>query len=161
MAAITERNMKKTISTVVLVALAMAVSPVLLGMSQDRIAELQRPGTAATADTPSVTLTGCVARGTATETYTLVQAKKDAAPAADASTPPEAVVLSGTAVDVSKHVGHSVEVTGTYASMDATTGTSGTEKPAAPATSEAGKKPTKTFTVKSLKMVAASCSTAS
>ena len=45
-----------------------------------------------------------------------------------------------------------------YTGTDGATGTSGTEKPAAaPATTEDTKKPAKTFTVKSLKMVAPSC----
>jgi hypothetical protein len=161
MAAITgERYMKKTISTVAVVAISMAVSAAAAGVGQERIAELQRPGTA-TIEAPSVTITGCVARGLTNDSYTLVETKKSGTAASDASTPSEPLALSGTAVDISKHVGHSVEVTGTYASTDATIGTAGTEKPAAPAATEPAKKPAKPFTVKSLKMVSASCSTAS
>jgi hypothetical protein len=98
-----------------------------------------------------------VARGTATDSYTLAEVKKGEATAADAAAPAGLVALTGTDVDLSKHVGHSVAVTGSYASTDVATGTSGTEKPAAPATTVDAKKAPKSFTVKSLKMVAPSC----
>ena len=151
--------MKLTISTVALAALATAVSAAAAGVGQDRIPDAQRPGAI---DAPGITLTGCVARGIATDTYTLAEAKKDAtaAPATAApatAAPAELVALTGTDVDLSKHVGHSVTVTGSYAGTDGATGTSGTAKPAAPAATEDTKKPAKTFTVKSLKMVAATC----
>ena len=145
--------MKLTISTVALVALATAVSAATAGVSQDRIPDAQRPGAI---DAPGITLTGCVARGTATDTYTLAE-KKDATAAPATAAPAELVALTGTDVDLSKHVGHSVTVTGSYAGTHGATGTSGTEKPAAPATTEDTKKAAKTFTVKSLKMVAPSC----
>ena len=158
--------MKLTISTVALVALA-AVGAAAAGASQDRIPEAQRPATEAqapardaprpaTMDTPGTTITGCVARGTAAETFTLAEVKKDA-PAADAAAPAALIVLTGTEVDLSKHVGHSVALTGSYASPTATVGTSGTEKPSTPAATENSQKAAKTFTVKSLKMVAPSC----
>ena len=148
--------MKLTISTVALVALATAVSAATAGVSQDRIPDAQRPGAI---EAPASTLTGCVARGTATDTYTLAEAKKDAtaAPATATAAPAELVALTGTDVDLSKHVGHSVTVTGSYTGTDGATGTSGTEKPAAPATTEDTKKAAKTFTVKSLKMVSPTC----
>jgi hypothetical protein len=155
-AAITGEKMKLTISTVALVALATAVSAAAAGVSQDRIPDAQRPGAI---DSPGITLTGCVARGTAADTYTLAEVKKDAtaAPAA-AAAPAELVALTGTDVDMSKHVGHSVAVTGTYASTTSgPTGTSGTEKPAVPAASVDTKTAAKTFTVKSLKMVSPTC----
>ena len=147
--------MKLTISTVALVALAATVSAATAGVSQDRIPDAQRPGAI---EAPASTLTGCVARGTATDTYTLAEAKKDATAAPATAAPAELVALAGTDVDLSKHVGHSVTVTGSYTGTDRATGTSGTEKPAAaPTTTEDTKKPAKTFTVKSLKMVAPSC----
>ena len=65
--------MKLTISTVALVALATAVSAATAGVSQDRIPDAQRPGAI---DAPGITLTGCVARGAATDTYTLAEAKR-------------------------------------------------------------------------------------
>ena len=146
--------MKLTISTVALVALAAMVSVATTGASQDKLPDAQRP--AATMDAGTM-LTGCVARGTAADTFTLAEAKKGAPVAADASTPAPLVTLAGTEVDLSKHVGHSVTVTGSYASTTAVVGTSGAEKPAAPAAIEDSKKTAKTFTVKSLKMVSATC----
>ena len=147
--------MKLTISTVALVALATAVSAATAGVSQDRIPDAQRPGAI---DAPGITLTGCVARGAATDTYTLAEAKKDATAAPATAAPAELVALAGTDVDLSQHVGHSVTVTGSYTGTAGPTGTSGTEKPAAaPAATEDTKKAAKTFTVKSLKMVAPSC----
>ena len=146
--------MKLTISTVALVALATAVSAAAAGVSQDRIPDAQKPGAI---DTPGITLTGCVARGTAADTYTLAEVKKDATAAPATAAPAELVALTGTDVDLSKHVGHSVTVTGSYEGTQGATGTSGTEKPAASTTTEDAKKAAKTFTVKSLKMVAPSC----
>lgn len=146
--------MKLTISTVALVALAATVSAAAAGASQDRVPDAQKP---ATMDAPGITLTGCVARGTAADTFTLAEVKKGAPVAADANAPAPLVALTGTEVDLSKHVGHSVTVTGSYASTTATVGTSGAEKPAAPAAIEDSKKTAKTFTVKSLKMVSATC----
>ena len=153
--------MKLTISTVALVALATAVSAATAGVSQDRIPDAQRPGAIdapgiTLMGAPGITLTGCVARGTASDTYTLAEAKKDETAAPATAAPAELVALSGTDVDLSKHVGHSVTVTGSYEGTEGAKGTSGTEKPA-PTTTEDTKKAAKTFTVKSLKMVAPSC----
>ena len=145
--------MKLTISTVALVALAAMVSAAAAGASQDK-PDAQKP---ATMDAPGMTLSGCVARGTAADTFTLAEVKKGAPVAADASTPAPLVALTGTEVDLSKHVGHSVTLTGSYASPTAAIGTSGTEKPATPAAAEDSKKTAKTFTVKSLKMVSPTC----
>jgi hypothetical protein len=155
--------MKSTISTVALVAFA-AVSVAAAGLSQDRTPDTQKP---ATMDAQGMTITGCVARGTAADTFTLAEGKTGApAASADATAPAAIVALTGSAVDLSKHVGHNVTLTGSYASPDATVGTSGTEKPATTATTatpasspapEASKKAAKTFTVKSLKMVSPTC----
>jgi len=151
--------MKLTISTVALVAFA-AVSAAAAGVSQDRIPNAQRPGTM---DAPGMTITGCVARGTAADTFTLAEGKTGApapAAAADSTAPAALVTLAGTDVDLSKHVGHNVTLTGSYASPTAAVGTSGTETPAVSATPAAttdSKKAAKTFTVKSLKMVSPTC----
>ena len=108
-------------------------------------------------DAPGTTITGCVARGTAPATYTLAEVKKGAPAAAETTAPAALVILTGTEVDLSKHVGHSVALTGSYANATETVGTAGTEKPAAPAATEDSKKAAKTFTVKSLKMVSPTC----
>jgi hypothetical protein len=146
--------MKLTISTVALVAFA-AVGAAAAGASQDRIPAAQRP---ATMDAPSTTITGCVARGTAADTFTLAEGKAGAPAAADANAA-VLVTLTGTEVDLSKHVGHSVTLTGSYVSSspNEAIGTAGTDKPATPAATEDSKKTAKTFTVKSLKMVSPSC----
>lgn len=147
--------MNKTISTVAVMAISMAVSVAAVGTSQERIPDVQRPGAT---DATSITLTGCVARGTANDSYTLTEEKKAAATATapDAAPSTELVALSSTEVDISKHVGHKVAITGSYNDSDAVVGTTGAEKPAPSASPEKDKK-AKTFTVKSLKMVAASC----
>ena len=146
--------MKLNISTVALVALAAMVSATAAGASQDK-PDAQKP---ATMDAAGMTLTGCVARGTAPDTFTLAEGKKGAPVAADASTPAPLVTLTGTEVDLSKHVGHSGTLTGSFASPTAAIGTTGTEKPATPAATEDSKKAAaKTFTVKSLKMVSPTC----
>ena len=145
--------MKLNLSTVALVALAAMVSAAAAGASQDK-PDAQKP---ATMDAPGMTLSGCVARGPAPDTFTLAE-KKGAPAAADASTPAPLVTLTGTEVDLSKHVGHSVTLTGSFTSPSAAIGTTGTEKPATPGAPEDSKKAAaKTFTVKSLKMVSPSC----
>ena len=152
--------MKRTFSAVAAIAMSMAFSAPAAVAAQDKIPELQRQGMA---DAKSVTLNGCVARGTATDSYTLTEKKDATAPAATDATTPVPVKLAGTDVDISKHVGHSVSVTGSYAdakvATDTPTGTAGTEKPAAAPTAapEGDTKAARTFTVKSLKMVASTC----
>lgn len=151
--------MKRTVSAVAAIAMSMAVSVAAAGVGQDKIPQLQRQ---VSTDAKSVTLDGCVARGSATDSYTLTEKteKKDAtAPAAADAAPPVPVKLSGTDVDMSKHVGHSVSLTGSYAQAPVATGTSGAEKPvpAPTAAAEGDTKAARTFTVKSLKMVASTC----
>jgi len=151
--------MKTTISTVAVAAMAMVISAAAAGVSQEQVPQAQRPGAAA-AETASVTLTGCVARDTATDTYTVTEAKKGTSTTApsDATIKADVVALRGTEVDMSKHVGHSVTLTGTYAKPDAAVGTSGTDTPAPSAAPGSEKKTTgKTFTVTSLKMVSPTC----
>jgi hypothetical protein len=133
-------------------AVCLAFSGVVL-VAQERIPELQREG-AAGVNTP--TLSGCVARGASTGTFTLTSnVKKDAAPT-DAGQP-ATVALTGTDVDLGPHVGHLVSLTGSYLAATEPTGTAGTEK--APPAADASK-PLRTLTVKSLKMIAGSCSEA-
>lgn len=155
--------MKRTVSAVAAIAMSMVVSVAAAGVGQDKIPQLPRQGST---DAKSVTLDGCVARGSATDSYTLTEKteKKDATapsatPSATDAAPPVPVKLAGTDVDMSKHVGHSVSVTGSYAQAPLATGTSGTEKPVpAPTTAAEGDtKAARTFTVKSLKMVASTC----
>jgi hypothetical protein len=142
--------------------ISMAATAVCLALSgavvvaQEKIPELQRER-AAGVNTP--TLSGCVARGASTGTYTLTSNVKKGAAPTDADQP-ATVALTGTDVDLGPHVGHIVSLTGSYlAATEPTgpTGTAGTEK-APPAAG--GSKPMRTLTVKSLKMIAGSCSEA-
>jgi hypothetical protein len=150
-----EKRMKTSCSVVAILAMSMAFSAVVAGVGQEKIPELQKPRP----DLKGDTLTGCVARGTSTDTYTLTGITKEGAPTAKDAAQRMAVVLSATDVDLSKHVGHRVSVTGSLASEPRPLGTAGTEKPAATvATAEGEQKPLQTFTVTALKMIAASCS---
>ena len=113
------------ISIVAATAVCMALSGVV-SVAQERIPELQREGAAGANTT---TLSGCVARGTSTGTYTLTSPEKKGEASTDADQP-RTVALGGTDVDLAPHVGHTVSVTGSYvAAIESTgpTGTSGTE----------------------------------
>jgi hypothetical protein len=144
------------ISIVAATAVCMALSGVV-SVAQEKIPELQREGAAGANMT---TMSGCVARGTSTGTYTLTSPAKKGEASTDADQQPRTVALGGTEVDFAPHVGHTVSVTGSYvAAMESTgpTGTSGTEKPAPTADLT---RPLRTLTIKSLKMIADSCSEA-
>lgn len=150
--------MKRTFSAVAVVALAMAVSAGAAVSSQEKIPPAQKPSATAP-DDKSVTITGCVTKGVEPGSFILTQADVVALAGA---TPRKPLVLSllGTEADITKHVGHSVTVTGSYPTPAVATGTAGTEKPApAPAiAAEADAKPTaRAFTVKTITMVASSC----
>ena len=74
---------------------------------------------------------------------------------------PVTVLLSGTAVDLGKHLGQMVTVTGPRPFEGAAIGTTGTGKPAASAARTNGAPLTMpSFAVASLKLVAAACSVA-
>jgi hypothetical protein len=145
----------RTNSAIALGAMLWALGAPVVGVSQDTIPYLQRE---APKDT---TLTGCVARGATTGTYILTTITKNGETAAD-TVERLAVLLSGDYVDVSKHVGHRVAVTGLFVSEGLVLGPLvTTEKPVAvEATSKDEKKPIGTFRVKSLAIVANSCSQA-
>jgi hypothetical protein len=118
----------------------------------------------------SATVTGCVAHGTAADTYLLTGAVRDLepmaapVPMAKEGAKTETLLLTGSDVDMSKHVGHKVSVTGTdIAAADRPVGTSGATdaKPGTDsATTNIGAKVPAGFTVKSLKMISASCAEA-
>ena len=147
--------MKTSYSALPMVAMLITFNAAADGVGQDRIPELQRgPATLP----KSVTLTGCVAGGAEPGTYTLTNVTKAGEVAAKDTERSETVVLISTDVEISKHLNHMVSVTGSERLGRRVTGTTGTEKPAASETREAGdKKATATFTVTSLKMVADSC----
>ena len=92
--------------------------------------------------------TGCIAAGMATGTFMLTQVSADAM-GKNAMTP-ESIALASSSVDLSKHLGHKVAITGSpaHGKMDAM----GKD------TKDGMAKDAPAFTVKSLKMVSASCS---
>jgi hypothetical protein len=152
-----EKSMAKSCSALALVTISLAFNAAASGAGQDRIPELQRD--AATV-TRQETLTGCVARGTKPNTYTLTNVTRgtDGAPKVPAG--PLTVALSSTDVDFSRHLDHIVAVTGSQAQSWPAIGTTGVQKPGAPgARTEGETKTNPMFTVTSLKKVADTCAT--
>jgi hypothetical protein len=101
-----------------------------------------------------------VAQGVAAGTYILTNITKDETNAKDGLVR-TSVLLSSTDVNLSKHVGHRVSVTGGYLGHGRTTSVAAMDKPAPTEEIARGDKLTSgTFRVKSLAMVADSCSQA-
>jgi len=151
--------MKTTNSAAAITALCVVLSAAVAGAAQD-LPLLQRDVSGAKGSTVS----GCVARDAGTGTYTLATAAtKDAGPPA-VDDPLFTTVLTGMDADLAAHVGHIVSVTGSYSPVIGPAGTalgrSGTAKPAPGTAAGRAAKSVRTFMVKSLKMVAASCSEA-
>jgi hypothetical protein len=131
--------------------------------AQSKIPAAQREAATATDDAKTATITGCVAQGATPSTYTLTNATNAAAAKGKELSPRASIVLSGTDVDLTAHVGHKVAVTGAFSGVDMATGavgTAGTAAPAAAAAREGDAKPSGTLMVKSVKMVADSCAEA-
>jgi hypothetical protein len=127
-----------------------------MGVSQDRMPELQRE---ARTESTSATLTGCVVQGVTAGTYILTNIIKDEQTNAKDGFVRTSLLLSSTDVDVSKHVGHRVSVTGVYLSHGGMTSVPSMDKPAPTEEIARGDKLTSgTFRVKSLALVADSCS---
>jgi hypothetical protein len=149
--------MKMRVFAVALVGMTMGLGASAGLATQESVPPLQKDGST---NPKSITLTGCVAQGTPAGTYTLTTSTPKAEATDKDAKKPMTLILTGTDVDLSPHVGHEVSVTGQHAVPAAigTTGVAGSEKPAAGvAVKDDDKKPTGTFTVKSLKMVATSC----
>ena len=138
--------MKTTYSALAIVIVSMTFTAAASGGGQDRIPELLRDDALFG---KSVTLTGCVARGTEPGTFTLTNVPKASDGAAQEAARPLTVVLSATSVDISEHLNHMVSVVGTQAFEVAAIATIGR--------TEGDKKPPPTFTITSLKVVADSC----
>ena len=149
--------MKTMHSAIALGAMLVAFGAAAAGVSQDRIPNLQRE---VPKDPKNPTLTGCVARDDAVGTYILKNITKDGDITGKGTFERMSIVLSGTEVDVSKHVGHRVSVTGLYSKEPLATGTVGTTEkaPVGEEVVQGEKKATGTFRVTSLVMVADSCS---
>jgi hypothetical protein len=126
-------------------------------------------------------LTGCVQSGTTAGTYELTNIKKGAGrdSASSSSTAPSSTsepssasssssksvkLVAAAGVDLSQHVGHQVEVTGSWApsssssSSSATSSTSSTTPPSSTETSTTSTSMGKDFNVTDVKMVSATCS---
>ena len=141
-------------------AVVMGLSGPAAGLSQDKIPELP---TSPLVFALSTTVTGCVAQGTAANTYILTNVVRDGDATAKERGKPETLLLSGSDVDMSKHVGHKVSVTGADAAATLAIGTMGAfeiVKPTAASTVAKDAKVPAGFTVRSLKMISASCSEA-
>jgi hypothetical protein len=148
--------MQTKYSAVALGAVIMALSAAAASVSQASIPELQK---AARPNAASATLTGCVAPGVAAGTYILTNIFKDEQTNAKDGLVRTSVLLSSTDVDVSRHVGHRVSVTGVYLSHGRTTTVAAMDKRAPTEEIARGDKLTSaTFRVKSLALVADSCS---
>jgi hypothetical protein len=130
------------------------------GVSQDKISELP---TSPAVFSLNTTVTGCVAQGTTANTYILTNVIRDGDATAKERGKSETLLLSGSDVDMSKHVGHKVSVTGVddiAALPIGTTGALEIIKPTAESTVAKDAKVPAGFAVKSLKMISASCSEA-
>jgi hypothetical protein len=148
--------MRTGYSAIALGAMILVLGAAAAGMSPDRIPELQRE---ARSKSTSATLTGCVAQGVAAGTYILTNITKDEQPNVKDGLVRTSVLLSSTDVDVSKHVGHRVSVTGVYLSHGRATTVAAIDKRAPTEEIARGDKLTSaTFRVKSLALVADSCS---
>jgi hypothetical protein len=108
-------------------------------------------------------ITGCVAAGTSASSFELTNVKKGMSDAPSAAAAPSADTASknvkltaASGVDLAAHVGHTVEVTGSWAKSG------DSPSSAAPSASSPSASPSgsggKEFTVKNVKMVSSTCS---
>jgi hypothetical protein len=150
-----EKRMKTNYPAAAIAVWMVFTSAPLAGVGQERIRELQRE---VRKDLDSATLTGCVARDTAPDTYKLTNVTKDGDLIAAISAL-VTVRLSTIDVDLAKHVGHRVSVTGLY-SAHSRAAAANVPHPATSSTLVNSKSKTllPTLKVKSLTMVADSCS---
>jgi hypothetical protein len=109
-------------------------------------------------------ITGCVQAGTSASSFELTNVKKgmsdspsaSAAPAAADAASKNVKLTAASGVDLAAHVGHTVEVTGSWA-KSGDTGAAASPSASAPgASASAGG--AKEFTVKNVKMVSSTCS---
>jgi hypothetical protein len=141
-----------------IVGLTMAFGPTAVLAAQEKIPLLPREGRM---DPKSITVVGCVATGTSAGTYSLTDLTRQGVATDRDSMKSLTLVLTGTEINLGQHVGHKVSLTGVHGDARMSgIGTTGTEKPAAEGAlkNDDTKKTTGTFTVKSLTMLAASCS---
>jgi hypothetical protein len=146
--------------------LAATIAAIVVGLSgslegmQDKIPEIPKPQPAAA---QSMTVTGCVGRGTTAGTYVLTNVIRDGEAVGKDADKIETLVLSGSDIDISSHIGHKVSVTGMPVVRGYTIETLGATdvKPATESTmAKTGAKIPARFTVQSLTMISATCSEA-
>jgi hypothetical protein len=107
-------------------------------------------------------ITGCIQAGTSASSFELTNVKKGESGATASAAPADAAsknvkLTAASGVDLAAHVGHTVEVTGSWAkSGDTGAAASPSTPPAAGASASAGM--AKEFTVKNVKMVSSTCS---
>ena len=150
--------MRKSYLTLTVAAIVVGLSGPVTAAMQEQIPYLPRAQPAAP---KSTIVTGCVGRGTADDTYVLTNVARDAEAAVKDASKTETLQLSGPDVDMSQHVGHQVSLTGMHAAADAAIGTTGASDVMPGAQSTVAKTNPKVpagFTVKSLKMISATCS---
>ncbi len=158
--------MRKSYLTLTVAAIVVGLSGPVTAAMQEKIPYLPRVQPAAPmqpAAPKSTIVTGCVGRGTADDTYVLTNVTRDVEAAVKDASKTETLLLSGPDVDMSQHVGHQVSLTGMHAAADSAIGTTGATdvKPDAPSTvAKTNPKVPTGFTVKSLKMISATCSEA-
>jgi hypothetical protein len=109
----------------------------------------------------AVTVVGCIVQGTSADDYTLTTSIPQPEATDKDAMNSIGLVLTGTEVDLSRHVGQTVSLTGVHAAH-LTTGIAGTTSSETRVSEDAvngdDKDTRRTFAVKSLKMVAAFCS---
>jgi hypothetical protein len=146
--------------SITLAAMVVGLSGATARGIQDQIPEIP---TARAMAAKSVTVTGCVGRGSAPDTYILTTTVREGEATGKDTSKPETLLLSAAHIDISKHVGQRVSVTGMHAAASqAIWIAAATEvKPAIESTmtKTAAKVPAE-FTVQSLMMISASCSQA-
>jgi hypothetical protein len=107
-------------------------------------------------------ITGCVAAGTSASSFELTNVKKGESGATASATPADAAsknvkLTAASGVDLAAHVGHTVEVTGSWAKSGDSASAPASPSASAPgASASAGM--AKEFTVKNVKMVSSTCS---
>lgn len=151
--------MKKSFLAATMAAMVAGLSGPIDGM-QDTIPKIPMPPPAAA---QSLTVTGCVGRGTTGDTYVLTNVIRDGQAVAKNAATMETLLLWGSDIDFSKHVGHIVSVTGMPAVRGYTIEATGATdvKPASESTmAKTGAKIPARFTVQSLTMISATCSEA-
>jgi hypothetical protein len=150
---------KKTCLAATIAAIVAGLGGSMEGM-QDQIPEIPKLQPAAA---QSMTVTGCVGRGTAADTYVLTNVIRDGEAVGKNASKIETLLLSGSDIDFNRHVGHKVSVTGMPAARGYTIETTGATdvRPATELTmAKTGPTIPARFTVQSLTMISATCSEA-